>query len=143
MSKPSPQIIRLLRPRDQAPIAVMLACALVMIWGYWRLHGGHRGELIEIDRAAPLQARYQVNVNGAEWPELAQLPGIGHILAQRLVLERQTNGPFESLDDVRRVRGIGQRTLERIRPFLIPIARDTDWVRQLPTAEVDPNSEGA
>jgi len=127
MRETQPTSFCLLRPRDQATLAVVLGSVLIMIWGYWRLQGGHRGELIDIDRAIPLHAKYEVDINKAEWPELVQLPGMGPVLAQRLVDDRVQNGPFTDLDDLRRVLGIGQRTLERIRPFLIPIARDTDW----------------
>ena len=48
--------------------------ALVAMGVYWIANGGHRGELIEIDRAGPLTAQFQVDINKADWPELAELP---------------------------------------------------------------------
>ena len=39
-------------------------------------------------------------------------------LAERIVESRETGGPFRDNDDLRRVRGIGARTLENIRPYL-------------------------
>ncbi len=127
MRETEPTPFLLLRPHDLATLAVVLGSVLVMIWGYWQLQGGYRGALVDIDRAVPLHAKYEVDINKAEWPELVQLQGLGPILAQRLVENRERNGPFADLEDLRRVQGIGPRTLERIRPFLIPIARDTDW----------------
>ena len=52
------------------------------------------------------------------WPELTQLPGIGETLARRIVESRRQAGPFADHEDIRRVRGIGPRTLERISPYL-------------------------
>jgi competence protein ComEA len=77
--------------------------------------------LIEIDRAKPLDADYLVDVNRAEWPEFAQLPGIGETMGRRIVESRQSQGPFMDLNELQRVRGIGPRTLERIRPYLAPM----------------------
>src|SRR5687768_11660631 len=71
----------LLRRADQAAVATLVAFALVGMGVYWFVQGGHRGELIEIDRAEPLTARFLVNINSAEWPELAELPDIGETLA--------------------------------------------------------------
>lgn len=58
-----------------------------------------------------------VDINQATEAELRQLPGIGPTLARRIIEARQT-APFRSVDDLRRVRGIGARTLDRLRPFV-------------------------
>jgi competence protein ComEA len=113
--------------RDQGSLLTLAASLLVMMACYWLYRGGQRGELIQIDRAAPLQARFQVDINRADWPEMIQLPGIGETLARRVILERTENGPFLDLDELTRVNGIGLRTLERVRPYLLPIPKDTDW----------------
>ena len=89
---------------------------------YWFVAGGHDGRLIDIDRADPLTAEYKVDVNRAEWPELAQLPGIGETLARRIVSVRGEGGPFVDHDDLRnRVDGIGRIKLENIRPYLLDV----------------------
>ncbi|MCG8448213.1 MAG: helix-hairpin-helix domain-containing protein, partial [Pirellulales bacterium] len=85
------------------------------------------GELIEIGRASPLEVRYQVDVNRADWPEIIQLPGLGKTLAERIITERNENGPFQAIDDLVRVNGIGPKTLEKIRPYLLPIPDEKDW----------------
>ena len=110
-----------LRRMDQAAVAALVAFARVGMGVYWVVQGGPRGELIQIDRADPLTARYQVDINKAEWPELAELPDIGETLAQRIVDSRQTQGAFRDHDDLRRVRGIGPRTLEKLKPYLLPM----------------------
>jgi competence protein ComEA len=111
----------LLRRLDQATVATLVLFALVGMAVYWFAHGGHRGELIEIDRAQPLMARYQVDINSAEWPELAELPQLGETLAQRIVESRRKAGPFVDHDDLLRVPGIGPRTLEQMKPYLLPM----------------------
>jgi competence protein ComEA len=103
-----------LRPRDQRTVAVLAAGALTMLAAVWWRHGGQQAGMVDIDRAAPLAAKFQVDVNRADWPELIQLPGIGPTLAQRLIDEREQNGAFRELDDLSRVGGIGPRTLERL-----------------------------
>lgn len=67
--------------------------------------------------AAPTGAQdgrsLQVNVNTAGVDELMTLNGIGEVLAQAIVDERERNGPFASLDDLTRVSGIGEKTLAK------------------------------
>jgi hypothetical protein len=63
----------LLRRLDQAAVASLVSLALVAMATYWFVHGGHRGELIEIDRAEPLTARYLVDINAAGWPDSTSL----------------------------------------------------------------------
>lgn len=58
-----------------------------------------------------------VDVNRASAEELALLPGIGPAIAGRIVSDRSERGPFASVDELRRVKGIGAATLERVRPF--------------------------
>jgi competence protein ComEA len=93
---------------------------------YWFVHGGHRGKLIDIDRTEPLTARYQVDINKAQWPEFAELPEVGETLARRIVDARQEGGKFRDHDDLQRVRGIGPRTLEKMRPYLMPMPDQAD-----------------
>jgi competence protein ComEA len=63
-----------------------------------------------------------VDPNTAQWYEIAQLPGIGETAARRWVAHRQQHGgnrpAFARPHDLTRIRGIGERTLRRIAPFL-------------------------
>ena len=113
--------------RDQGSLLALVTSLLVLMLSYWLYRGGHRGELIHIDRAPPLHVQFLVDINRADWPEMIQLPGIGETLARRVIIERTQNGPFRDVDQLTRVNGIGPRTLERLRPYLLPIPKDTDW----------------
>jgi competence protein ComEA len=58
-----------------------------------------------------------IDVGRATAEELQRLPGIGPKMAQRIVDERQ-KGRFKTVDDLRRVSGIGAKTLEKLRPYV-------------------------
>ena len=58
-----------------------------------------------------------ININTATKDELVQLPGIGEAMAERIILYREENGPFETIDELTNVKGIGKRKLERIASF--------------------------
>ncbi|MBN2217957.1 MAG: helix-hairpin-helix domain-containing protein [Pirellulales bacterium] len=113
-----------LRRADQWGVALLVLLGLAGMVVWWWSHGGFRGELIDIERAEPRQAEFLVDVNRAGWPELAQLPRIGETLARRIVESRERDGPFQTFDDLRRVQGVGPRTLERLRPYLLPLDDD-------------------
>jgi len=57
----------------------------------------------------------KVDVNTASVEELQDLPGIGEALAGRIVAHRAEHGPFETLDDLAAVSGIGPRTIDGFR----------------------------
>ena len=103
---------------DQAADAALVLVGLASIACYWFAEGGATGRLIEIDRAQRQAAQFRLDINQADWPELSQLPGVGETLARRIVESRAADGPFADVEQLRRVRGIGPRTLEQIRPFL-------------------------
>ena len=56
----------------------------------------------------------KLNINTATSQELQLLPGIGPQLARRIVAHRQTHGLFSSPSQITEVRGIGEKTLQRI-----------------------------
>ncbi len=106
---------------DQVAVAVLTLAGMVGIGAYWLAQGGAAGRLIEIDRAPHCSVQFRLDINEADWPEISQLPGIGETLARRIVESRAAEGPFSDLDQLQRVRGIGPRTLEEIRPYLRPV----------------------
>lgn len=61
-----------------------------------------------------------IDVDRASEAELLRLPGIGPSLAARIVAERESGGAFGGPEGLLRVRGIGPKTLEKIRPYLTP-----------------------
>jgi competence ComEA-like helix-hairpin-helix protein len=108
----------LLHAADQATVAFLVgACFLtIVLHGCWQ--ATFRQQRIEFDRAPPLQVDFQIDVNTADWPEFTLLPRIGETLARRIVAHRAQHGPFRTVDQLAEVKGIGPKTLRRMRPYL-------------------------
>ncbi|MGN6483769.1 MAG: helix-hairpin-helix domain-containing protein [Thermomicrobiales bacterium] len=60
----------------------------------------------------------KLNLNTATTSQLQELPGVGAVLAQRIVTYRDEHGPFTSVDDLENVEGIGPSLLEKLRPYV-------------------------
>jgi competence protein ComEA len=56
-----------------------------------------------------------LNINVASVKELAKLPGIGKVTAERIIVFREANGPFAAIDDLLKVNGLGKKTLAKIK----------------------------
>lgn len=59
-----------------------------------------------------------VDLNTATAAQLETLPGIGKATAQNILQYREKNGPFASVDDLQKVKGIGPKLMEKIRPLV-------------------------
>ncbi|HUN65533.1 MAG TPA: helix-hairpin-helix domain-containing protein [Bacteroidota bacterium] len=58
-----------------------------------------------------------VDINSATKEEFTALPGIGGALAERIVLYREENGPFRSLEELMNVKGIGRKKYDQLVPY--------------------------
>ncbi len=63
-----------------------------------------------------------LDLNSATAQDLEALPGIGPVLAQRLVQYRQTHGPFKEMEDLLAVAGVGEKKLAQIKPYLVVLS---------------------
>ena len=115
---PSPEPSPLVARAEQV---VLLVLALAVVAGvawraadYWRIGA----EPLEV--VPPLEGpTFRVNVNQADWVTLSLVPGVGEKLARAIVDARLAHGgKFESLDDLKKVPGIGDKILEKLRPYL-------------------------
>jgi competence protein ComEA len=59
-----------------------------------------------------------IDINRLTIAEMMLVPGIGEKTAERILECRSENGPFRNLDDLTRVKGIKEKRLEKLRPFL-------------------------
>lgn len=82
--------------------------------GWADQHGG-AGEASGVEQAAPAKT---ININTACAEELQTLPNIGEKKAQAIIDYRTENGAFTSLEDIRNVPGVGEKTFERLKAFL-------------------------
>lgn len=60
----------------------------------------------------------QMDINNASLTELTDLPGIGPVLAQRIVEYRTEHGPFSAPEDLMNIKGIGPAKLAKILPYI-------------------------
>lgn len=67
-------------------------------------------------RARPAK---KVNLNVATKSELLALPGVGESIATEILKFREAHGAFSSVDQLRKIKGIGTKKLEKIRPYVI------------------------
>jgi len=81
----------------------MAAVALVALW---------------LGSAGRAGAEAPINLNTATAAQLEGLKGIGPSKAKAIVEQREKNGQFHSVDDLKLVRGIGDKMLEQLRPQL-------------------------
>jgi len=107
-----------LRRADQLFVGLCLTAIVVLLILYWGRLSGWGLRPVEIERLPQSEYQFRIDVNRATWVEFAQLDGIGSTLAHRIVEDREQNGPFKSIDDLLRVKGIGPKILERMRPHL-------------------------
>jgi competence protein ComEA len=93
---------------------------LISTWVVWITLAG-LVSLAGADEQAAAKAANEtlrVDVNRADAKELAKLPGIGEQVAKRIIAYREENGPFEKLEELMNVRGIGEKTFLKLEPHL-------------------------
>ena len=77
------------------------------------------------DVGAATPVAFMLNLNQATTKELSALPKIGDTIAGRIVEYRENNGGFSTVEDLLNVRGIGPKTLEKLRAFCY-VASESD-----------------
>lgn len=60
----------------------------------------------------------EININTADEELLTQVAGVGPVMAKRIVDYRRENGNYKSLDELTNVKGIGTKTLAKMKPYL-------------------------
>ena len=74
--------------------------------------------LVLLVGAMPALAVEKVDINSATVAQLIEVNGIGEVLAQRIIEYRQAHEGFKSLDELNSVKGLGEKKLEKLLPFL-------------------------
>lgn len=107
---------------------LLLAMTLAFLIGLGVLYGQayRRGESADYTVTTQRVTQEQVtpawsgpvDINTADVEQLQTLQGIGPALAQRIIDDRRENGPYQTAEDLLRVSGIGEKTLEEIRDHI-------------------------
>ena len=72
----------------------------------------------DLIRVPEKRAFKKISLNTASLEELCQLKGIGPVLAQRIIDYRQAHGLFQKLEELKNIKGIKDKTFEKIRDYL-------------------------
>jgi competence ComEA-like helix-hairpin-helix protein len=72
----------------------------------------------------PTSPEFLVNINTDGAGELMLLPGVGKVIANRIIEHRTAHGPFTSINQLNDISGISHRTIDRLKPFLMPLDDD-------------------
>ncbi|MBP6673347.1 MAG: helix-hairpin-helix domain-containing protein [Bacteroidetes bacterium] len=60
----------------------------------------------------------KIDVNSATKTQLMELPGIGEAMAERIILRREEKGKFRTVQELRKVKGIGEKKFEKLLPHI-------------------------
>ena len=85
-------------------------------------------------------AEGKVNVNDADVDQLALLPRIGPAVAERIIEFREQNGSFKTVEDLMLVRGIGEKTFERLAPY-VTLEGETTLTEKVPSESAGSGEE--
>ncbi len=88
------------------------AVLMAVLWVAGAAHGTAGAESQVKERPAV------VDINVASAADLEKVPGIGQSLAKRIVEFREKNGPYQSVDDLLKIQGIGEKSLAKFRDLL-------------------------
>jgi len=75
-------------------------------------------EPTDIPKRRSAESSGPLNINTASKSELVRLPGIGEVTAERILLYRDDVGPFATVEDLGKVKGISKTKLEKLKPLV-------------------------
>ena len=111
-------IVLALSRSDRRFLAISGGIILLLMGVYLVQSRRNAPDELRILHAPENELALRLDINTATWVEWMQMEGIGEGLARSIVADREARGPFRSIDDVSRVRGIGDAKMAKIRPFL-------------------------
>ncbi len=106
------------RRSDQIIVWLLSVVVLVLLGIHWVRLSRWGIAPVELSSQQPREYYYTLDINKASWVEWAQLDGIGEVMGRRIVADREERGLFRNPEDVSRIKGLGPRSMQKIRPFL-------------------------
>ncbi len=113
----------LLHPPDQQAMVGVASILLLVLACFMALPHLTGAGWVHRRSLTPRAVTFQVDINRADWPELAALPEVGESLAREIIAYRKQHGPFCCLAELAMINGIGTMTLQRISPY-VPLPHD-------------------
>ncbi|MGC8797276.1 MAG: ComEA family DNA-binding protein [candidate division WOR-3 bacterium] len=99
--------------------AVFLSGALINTYKKWQLRRQLATLPVALSYPAEVQTDTLIDINTATIEQLDALPGIGPVLAQRIIAYRERHGGFKDVNELRKISGIGPKRFAAIRELII------------------------
>ena len=77
-----------------------------------------RGIFLDDDNETDSNSTFPININTASESDLQALRGIGDVLSKRITEYRNSNGAFTSIEQIKKVKGIGNKTFDDIKDYI-------------------------
>ncbi len=107
-------------------LAMFAATIGVVFWIGWQTpDSSPRGASPAASHVNVAAQPHVVDLNSATAQELESLPGIGAVLAERVIAYRKSVGRFRTVEDLREVAGIGSKKFDRLKPLVTVAAAET------------------
>ncbi|MEW6509337.1 MAG: helix-hairpin-helix domain-containing protein [Bacteroidota bacterium] len=118
LTLPAGAVIRWLRSGDGAPGGITPAFTYAQADS--EFFARSRASLPDSTRRSSRKTppREPIDINRAGKEQLLLLPGVGNATADLIVRYRSQHGPFRTVEDLLRVKGIGPKKLEKLRPYV-------------------------
>ena len=105
--------------RETKRIFVMMVALGFFLIPVVALAQQHAINLAEIgEKASKVIAEQKININTATVEQFQNLPGIGSSIAQEIINYRHEHGPFQKVEDIMQVKGIGEKKFEKIKDLI-------------------------
>lgn len=98
--------------------AVLLTGAVINAFKNWQLRHRLASLPLELKNATSMPADTVIDINSATPEQLEALPGIGPVLAQRIVSYREKHGAFKDISEICNVSGIGPKKFAALKEFI-------------------------
>lgn len=99
-------------------INVLMAVIFTCVLGFSTLPGEAYAKSSSEKVTTEKAAVKNIDINSANKETLTQIPGIGPKTADSILTYRKANGEFKSVNDLTNVKGIGDKSLKKMKPFL-------------------------
>jgi competence protein ComEA len=101
------------------PVLLLLAASVLVVSGCATIPRGSSSAVQNHAESAKIETASLTNINTATEQELEQLPGVGQVIAERIIAHRQQYGRFRRTEHLMMVRGISDRQFRELRTMIV------------------------